>query len=233
MSFRAKRSVIEESLTVHNERCLDFARHDKKPARRPADALDRCRRHDPLVSHGQFAVAARRLRSSKAGIYFLRDDQGRTLALSADAAPTCRDEATARGLAFSRSFYINPIMGRGVAVAITSRCDCLVDLVVSLCCLCLRVTCWSHCVQCIWIESAESAPSDPRAHRHAANICSFSHRVADLAENSKGRSLESAGSRLRVCVAHCRNVDQGTDSLRVFASGNCAVSMAHGCSRGR
>src|SRR6266566_7327850 len=232
MSFRAKRSVIEESLTVHNERCLDFARHDKKPARRPADALDRCRRHNPLVSNRQFAVAARRLRSSKAGIYFLRDDQGRTLVLSADATRTCRDEATAHWLDFSRSFYINPIMGRGVAVTIPSGGNSLVDLVVSRCWVCLRINCWLDSARRVWVESAESAPGDSRAHRHATGTRNFSDGLIDLAENSERRSVETAGSDLHLRIAHRLNVDQGTDCLRVFTSGNCAVSMAHSCSWG-
>src|SRR6266699_1963365 len=233
MSFRAKRRVIEEYLTVHNERCLDFARHDKKPARRPADALDRCWHYDPFVSHRQFAVAARRLRSSQAGIYLLRNDQGRTLVLSADAARTCGDQATVGGMDVSRSLHIDPIMGSSVAAAITSRRDWLVDLVVSLCQLCLRNNCRHNRTRCIWIKSSQSTPGDTRAHGHAAGLRNFSNRLIDLAENSGGRTVEASRSILHLRIAHRRDVDQGSDRLRVFASGDCAVSMACSCSRGR
>jgi len=169
--------------------------------------LDRCRRHDLFVSHRQFAVAARRLRSSQAGIYFLRDDQGRTLVLSADAAPTCRDEATARGLDFRWSVYANPIMGRGVAIAIPSGCNGLVDLVVSFCRLSLRIDCRLDRARRFRIEFAESTPGDSLAHRHAAGARNFPDRLIDLAENSEGGSVETARSGLHLRIAHRRNVD--------------------------
>ena len=47
------------------------------------------------------------------------------------------------------------------------------------------INCRSRCDQCVWIEFAESASGDTRAHRHAAGIGDFSHRSADLEKNRK------------------------------------------------
>src|SRR6266513_6147319 len=188
--------------------------------------LDRCRRYDLLVSHRQFAVAARRLRSSQAGIYFLRDDQGRTLVLSADAAPTCSDQTAAGGMDFRRGLYLNAVLGRGVAVAIPSDCNCLVDLVVSLCRLSLRIDCRLDRARRVWVEFAESAPRNAGAHRHAACIRNFSDRPADLAKNPKAGRMETARPSLHLCVAHGRDADQRTDCLCVSASWDRALSMA-------
>ena len=40
------------------------------------------------------------------------------------------------------------------------------------------------------------------------------------------RRMETARSNLRFCAAHGGNVDQGSDCLRVFASGHCVVPIA-------
>src|SRR6266550_9111794 len=129
-------------------------------------------------------------------------------------------------MGFGRSLRTDPIMGGIVAVAITSRCDCVVDLVVSLCQLCLRINCWSHCVQCIWIESAESTPRSAGAHRHAARIRDFSHRSVHLEKNPKEGRMETARASLHVRVTHGRDADQGADCLCLPASWHCVVSIA-------
>src|SRR5947199_285194 len=77
--------AVEESLEF-NERCLDFARHDREAAPKPLHALD-CRGTDRrFVRDRQFALASRRLRSGEAGVHLIRNCQGRPLALSAHAA---------------------------------------------------------------------------------------------------------------------------------------------------
>ena len=43
-------------------------------------------------------------------------------------------------------------------------------------------------IRCVWIEFAESASGDTRAHRHAAGIRDFSHRPVDLEKNPKRRT---------------------------------------------
>src|SRR5439155_7523325 len=106
-------------------------RHDREPARRPANALDCWCGHAPFVSDRRFALAARRLRSGEAGIYVLRDNQGRTLVLSAHATRTRGNKAAAGRLDFSRAVCANAIVGSGVATAIVSCCGCDRNLVIS------------------------------------------------------------------------------------------------------
>src|SRR5947208_16948329 len=103
-------------------------------------------------------------------------------------------------MGFGRSLRTDRIMGGIVAVAITSRCDCVVDLVVSLCQLCLRINCWSHCVQCIWIESAESTPRSAGADRHATRIRDVSRRSVPLQQNLNAGRIETARTSLHVSI---------------------------------
>src|SRR4029453_12051053 len=188
-----------------------------------ARRLARCCDRDFSVSHRQFSVAARRLRSGQAGLYVLRDDPGGTLVLSAHAPRTRGNEAAPRRLDFSWRVFLNAFMGRGMAIAVTRFSHCGIDLVVSRCGFGLRIDCWPDCLQRVRIESAESTPGNTRAHRHAAGVRDFSDRLVDLAKNPRTGSVETARSTLHVCIAHGRNVDQGTGCLCVFASWRCAV----------
>src|SRR5438034_6199835 len=106
---------------------------DNKRARGPAHRLDGGRRKFFFVSHRQFAVAARRLRSGEASIHFLPNDQGRPVASSTDSARTRSNQTAVRRMGFSWSFYTNAIMGRSVAVPVVSRCGCLGVALISRC----------------------------------------------------------------------------------------------------
>ena len=184
-----------------------------------------CQPDDFAFHNRQFAVAARRPRSGKAGIYILRDDQGGTLVLSADATGIRGNEAAVRRLDFRGPFFLNAFMGCGMAIAVTSSGACDLGSAVPRCKSGLRNNRRTDCTQRVWIESAESTPGNARADRHAAGVRDFSDRFLDLAKNSKGGSVETARSNLRLCIAHGRNVDQGTDCLRVFASWHWRISV--------
>src|SRR4029453_12580515 len=191
-----------------------------------AHPLGCCRPDDFAFHDRQFAVAARRLRSGQAGLYVLRDDGGGTLVLSAHAPRTRSNEAAPRRLDFSWRVFFNAFMGRGLAIAVPSGGDCDLGSTVPGCESGLRSNCRPDCAQRVRIESAESTPGNVRAHRHAVSVRDFSDRLIDLAKNPRTGSVETARSNLHVCIARVRNVDQGTDCLRVFASWHCAVSMA-------
>ena len=100
---------------------LDFARL-RESARRPAHVW-LVAVIDFLFLDRQFAVAARRLRSGEAGLHVLRDDQGRTLVLSAHATGTRGNKAAARRLDFCWPFFFNAFMGRGMASTVASGGD--------------------------------------------------------------------------------------------------------------
>jgi hypothetical protein len=75
-----------------------------------------------FVRYRQFALAARRLRSSEAGVHLIRNGQGRPLALSAHAARTSRDKAAVGGLDVSCAFCGDALMGNRMAFAVACRC---------------------------------------------------------------------------------------------------------------
>ena len=84
--------------------------------------MDRRGTDHPFVRDRQFAVAARRLRSSETGVHFVRNGQGWPLALSAHAARTSGDKAAPSRLVFSRAFRGDAIVGNRVAVSVAYRC---------------------------------------------------------------------------------------------------------------
>ena len=110
-----------------------------------------------------------------------------------------------------------------MAAAVFSGCDCDRDVAISCSDLGLRNDCWPDRVRRIWIESAEPAAGDARAHRYAARAGNFSDRLADLAKNPSGNRVEIARPNQHLRIAHSRNVDQRPDCLRVSATGNRAV----------
>jgi hypothetical protein len=103
--------------------------------------------------------------------------------LSADAPRTRSDQAAPGRMDLSRSLRNHSIMGAIVAVTIVPGCRCTGNLVVSICQLRLRINCWSRWVECVWIQSTESAPGNTRAHRHAVGVCDLPHWTADLGES--------------------------------------------------
>src|SRR5882724_2102795 len=124
---------------------------------------------------------------------------------------------------FSWPFWIDPIMGAVVAVAVISRCGRFGSVVVSLCPFSVWINCRFDCAGRIWIESAQSAPGNARAHRYAARARDFSDRRADLEKNPKAGRMETARSNLPLCFAYSRNADQGPDCLCVCATWNWSV----------
>ena len=76
------------------------------------------RGHYLLVCLNESAVAAGRLRPGAAGVYFVRDDQGRSLVLSAD--PACKSDCaktTPRWLGFSCDLRHHAVVGYCVAAS--------------------------------------------------------------------------------------------------------------------
>src|SRR5690348_2839180 len=110
---------------------------------------------------------------------------------------------------FSRPILTDPIMGAGLALAITTGSNCLGCLIVSRGRFRLWINRRSGCVRCVWTKSAEPAPGDTRAHRHATGICDFPDWPADLAKNPTKRRMETSRSSLLVRTAHSCNADQG------------------------
>src|SRR4030095_560136 len=93
-----------------------------------------CRGTDlPVVRDCEFAVAARRLRSGEAGVYIIRNGQGRSLALSTHSARARGDKAAVGRLDFSRTFYSDAFMGNRMAVALAHRCACARGCIVPRC----------------------------------------------------------------------------------------------------
>src|SRR5205823_13233180 len=117
---------------------------------------------------------------------FLADDQGRTLVLSADTAPTCGDQAAVGRLDFGWSLCDDALVGCGVAAAIAFGRNCDSDVAVSCRDLRLRNSCGIVCLQRVRIKSAESPAGNARSHRHAAGAHNFSHRLADLEKTPRG-----------------------------------------------
>src|SRR4029453_6051595 len=118
------------------------------------------------------------------------------------------------------------VMGGIVAAAITPGCHCAGGLAVSHCQLRVWINSRPLCFWRVWFKSAESAPGNTRAHRHAAGIGDLSHWTANMAKNPKARGMEIAGSSLPFRIAHHHNADQGSDRLCVSASWNSSFPMA-------
>ncbi len=168
-------------------------------ARRPPHAMD-CRGTDHLfVRDRQFAVAARRLRSSQTGVHFIRNGQGGPLALSAHATRTNCDKAAVGRLDFGCVFRVT--RSWEIAWRLPSLVAALALAVVLFRAANERV--WKsrrgNCSRGVWTESAESAVGHARAHRHATGARDFSDRPADLA---KDPTTETNGN----CAIKCTSL---------------------------
>src|SRR6476659_3145313 len=199
----------------------------KKFSREFALGLDDRRGYPLLICPNESAVATGRLRPGAAGVYFVRDDQRRSLVLSAySACKSDRAKTTPRWLGFSCDLRDHAVVGYCVAASfvpggsgtgghLVPRGDCR-----------LRSGCSGDRLGCLWPESTQCAPCDFGAHRHAARVGDLSAGTFDLAKNSCPRGMAPARAMGNVRPARRFHVHQGANRLRVFASRHRGVSMA-------
>src|SRR5581483_3956474 len=144
--------------------------------------------------------------------------------LSTDTARTRSDEAAIDRMDVSWSLHNDQIMGGCVAPAIAAGCNCVGACVVSRRQFRIRINSRSSGLQCLWIEFADSAPRDPRAHRHASGVGHFSYRFSDLAKDPKATGMDAARPGLSFRAVNGIHVDQRPHCLRLFAPRDTGVS---------
>src|SRR6516162_4711265 len=92
-------------------------RHGQKNSGESPHGLGDQRGHPLLVCPNESAVAAAGLPPGAAGVYFVRDDQGRPLVLSTDSACNDRAKTTPRWLGFSCDLRDHAVVGYCVAAS--------------------------------------------------------------------------------------------------------------------
>src|SRR6476660_3177340 len=139
----------------------------KKFSREFALGLDDRRGYPLLICPNESAVATGRLRPGAAGVYFVRDDQRRSLVLS--AYPACKSDCaktTPGWLGFGRDLRNYAVVGYCMAASFVPGGSGTGGHLVPRGECCLRSSRSLDRLKCLRLESAECAPCDFGTHRH-------------------------------------------------------------------